>query len=200
MYVLLLYAALAISLTYKQNGKLGLGLNVDVVHTAMWVGGQTLHDLATRYLEGADARCRPADIMRALSPEKKGDNWVPSECFMYLRKLQKLRFTCPHQKNGKVYTVARWLHLPELGDKIANSRHVMFDIKGEKTSVYDYFVKRYGIRLRYPQFPLIETTKKGSYYPMEVCMVEHNQRYPFKLSPNQVCDDDSPVAVETFLD
>ncbi|SPO05231.1 related to argonaute like post-transcriptional gene silencing protein QDE-2 [Cephalotrichum gorgonifer] len=163
----------------------GLALNVDVAHTAMWVGGQTLHDLATRYLESVDPRCRPADIMRALSPEQRGNTWVPSESFMHLKRLQKLRFTCPHQKNKKVYQVARWLHLPELGDKISSSRHVTFDINGQKQTVYDYFEKKYNIRLRYPQFPLIETTKKGTYIPMELCFVEHNQRYPFKLSPNQ---------------
>jgi hypothetical protein len=187
----------ALSLTQQQRDKLNaadkmppprLGLNVDVAHTAMWVGGQTLLDLATRYLEATDPRCRPAEIMRALSPVQKGNMWVPSEAFMHLRKLQKIRFTCPHQGKGtKVFTVARWLHLPELGDKIANARNVTFEVNGKMTSIHDYFAERYKIRLRNPQFPLIETTKKGTYFPMEVCVVEHNQRYPFKLSPNQVC-------------
>lgn len=166
----------------------GLALNVDVAHTAMWVGGQSLHDLATNYLEGKDPRCRPADIMRALSPEKdqKSGNWVPSDCFMLLGKLRKIRFKCPHQKNNKLFTVGRWLHLPELGPQIANAHNVMVEINGRKMSVSKYFEDRYSIRLRYPQFPLIETTKKGTYFPMEVCIVEHNQRYPFKLSPDQV--------------
>lgn len=153
----------------------------------MWVGGQSLHTLVTQYLESVDPKCRPADIMEALSPVNKGGTYMPSESFMQLKRLQKLRFKCPHQKNGKQYTVARWVHLPELGPKIANAHNVHFDIKGRKMSVCDYFAERYNIRLRYPQFPVIETTKKGSYYPMEVCMVDHNQRYPFKLSPDQVC-------------
>lgn len=167
----------------------GLGLNIDVAHTAMWVGGQTLHDLATNYLETVDPKCRPADIMRSLSPERYGDKWVPSQSFMHLKKLQKLRFKCPHQKapnNNRQYTVGRWLHLPELGPKIANAHNVNVEINGETMSITKYFEKRYNIRLRHPQFPLIETTKKGCYYPMEVCIVEHNQRYPFKLSPDQV--------------
>lgn len=153
----------------------------------MWVGGQNLHTLMTQYLESIDPKCRPADILRALSPVKKGDIYVPSESFMHLKRLQKLRFKCPHQKNSKQFTVARWVHMPELGPRIANAHNVLFDINGRKISVSEYFAERYNIRLRYPQFPLIETTKKGSYYPMEVCIVEHNQRYPFKLSPDQVC-------------
>ena len=159
----------------------------------MWVGGQTLHDLVTNYLETIDPRCRQGTIMRALSPEQSERNrdlWVPSESFLHLRRLQKLRFKCPHQKppnNNRVYTVGRWLHVPELGPKIANAHNMTVSYEGKDISITEYFLKRYNKTLRHPQYPLIETTKKGCYYPMEMCIVEHNQRYPFKLSPDQVC-------------
>lgn len=46
--------------------------------------------------------------------------------------------------------------MPELGQKIANAHNVSFDINGTKISVCDYFAERYNIRLRYPQYPLVE--------------------------------------------
>jgi eukaryotic translation initiation factor 2C len=51
-------------------------------------------------------------------------------------------------------------------------------------SVYDYFVERYNIYLEYWFLPLVETPG-GAMYPMEVCTVKANQRYPFKIGPDQ---------------
>lgn len=52
-------------------------------------------------------------------------------------------------------------------------------------SVYDYFYERYEITLEYPYLPLVETTRNG-YFPMEVCVLKPNQRYMYKLNPEQV--------------
>lgn len=80
--------------------------------------------------------------------------------FHALEAALKLRFKCPHQKgNSKQFIIARWVHMPELGPKISNAHNVSFDINGRKISVCDYFAERYNIRLRYPQFPLVETPR-----------------------------------------
>ncbi len=52
-------------------------------------------------------------------------------------------------------------------------------------SVYDYFYEHYGIRLTYWQLPLVQTETSGM-FPMELCCIAPNQRYPYKLDPNQV--------------
>ena len=53
-----------------------------------------------------------------------------------------------------------------------------------KISVYDYFVKKYNVRLEFWYLPLIETTREG-FFPMELCIINPNQRYQYKLSPDQ---------------
>ncbi len=55
----------------------------------------------------------------------------------------------------------------------------------EEISVYDYFQRTYNIRLQYWMLPLI-ITSKGGMFPMETCTIVPNQRYNFKLGPDQV--------------
>lgn len=55
----------------------------------------------------------------------------------------------------------------------------------QKISVFDYFLEKYSIRLRYPHWPVIQTFK-GELFPMELCLISENQRYAPKLDPDQV--------------
>ncbi|KAI8055964.1 ribonuclease H-like domain-containing protein [Syncephalis plumigaleata] len=56
---------------------------------------------------------------------------------------------------------------------------------GQTTNVAAYFAKQYNYRLRYPQLPCI-VTKKKTFFPLEVCMIEPNQRVPHQLSDIQL--------------
>ena len=58
----------------------------------------------------------------------------------------------------------------------------------ETASIYDYFLKRYDITLLHPELPLVQTTKKGVVFPIEVLAVMENQKYPYKLDDQQVGD------------
>jgi eukaryotic translation initiation factor 2C len=58
------------------------------------------------------------------------------------------------------------------------------DVTVVNISIYDYFVQKYNIRLEFWYLPLIETTREG-FFPMELCVLNANQRYQFKLSPDQ---------------
>jgi eukaryotic translation initiation factor 2C len=58
------------------------------------------------------------------------------------------------------------------------------NITTKQISIYDYFVQKYNIRLEFWNLPLIETTRDGL-FPMEVCAIEPNQRYQYKLGPDQ---------------
>lgn len=73
------------------------------------------------------------------------------------------------------------------------SRTYKFDLKNKQTgkvepntSVFDYFKRQYNIHLEHPDLPVIETTKKGVVYPMEVCHMMGGQRYPYKLDEAMV--------------
>ena len=53
-------------------------------------------------------------------------------------------------------------------------------------SIFEYFKEKYNCHLQFPTIPIVETTKKGVAFPMEVCYVLHGQRFPFKLNELQV--------------
>ena len=76
-----------------------------------------------------------------------------------------------------------------------NAREYKFDVRDRNTgvvtkdvSVYDYFLRRYNLRLEYYNLPLVQTTKKGVVFPMECCIIAPNQRYLYKLDEQQVCE------------
>ena len=105
-----------------------------------------------------------------------------------LRKLKKAQFTVLHSGEGgqssKVWTIK------DISDR--NSREWKFDLLDRKTgetrkgtSIEQYFRLRYNITLSWPSLPVIETTKKGVAFPMEVCQILPGQRYNFKLDEAQ---------------
>ena len=53
-------------------------------------------------------------------------------------------------------------------------------------TVEDYFKRRYNVFLEFPDLPLIETGRKKTMYPMEVCHMSKGQKYPYKLDEAQV--------------
>lgn len=54
--------------------------------------------------------------------------------------------------------------------------------KEENISIFEYFKRKYNIHLQYPDIPVLEMTKRGVTYPMEVCHMLGGQRYPYKLN------------------
>lgn len=54
-------------------------------------------------------------------------------------------------------------------------------------TVEDYFKDKYNLALQWPELPLLEMRKKGVYYPMECCVMDKGQKYPYKLDEQQVC-------------
>lgn len=178
-----------------QEGRLGLGVNVDVANTCFW-SSQRFEDLVRNYLGAVDRRWSNQSMTRLpdlLEPSlekdgKGGDVLMPSEAFRALRKLHKIRFFVSHRgkmADQKSYCVKQFVFDPSCGPKGANAKTFQFTKKsGEVTTVFDHFMKQYGIRLQHWRLPLIETTRAGV-FPLEVCTPELFQRYPFKLDPDQ---------------
>lgn len=63
---------------------------------------------------------------------------------------------------------------------------------GEQISVAAYFARKYNVSLKFPNLPLIEMTKKMKgqpiYFPMELLVIEENQRYGAKLDESQTAN------------
>jgi hypothetical protein len=55
----------------------------------------------------------------------------------------------------------------------------------EQITVFDYFRRTYNMNIEHWYLPLIETDRAGV-FPMEVCTLVPNQKYQYKLSPDQV--------------
>lgn len=56
----------------------------------------------------------------------------------------------------------------------------------KEVTIEQYYLEKYNLRLQEPNLPLVETTKKEVFYPMELCFLTKGQRYPYKLNETQV--------------
>ncbi|CZR64330.1 related to argonaute like post-transcriptional gene silencing protein QDE-2 [Phialocephala subalpina] len=168
----------------------GLAINVDVANGTFWAA-QDVHQAARNYLKQRN-RMGNWDVFRTiLRPVKYKDGWTMSDDFKDLRKMCKLKFTVKHRgKNddNKQYAIKKFTFEPKEGG--AHSKNTFFKYKNrqnntdEDISVYDYFRRTYNITIQMWDLPLIETSKAGK-FPMELCTIVANQRYAFKLSPDQ---------------
>lgn len=91
----------------------------------------------------------------------------------------------PENLRKKIWTIKCFSYL--------NSHTWKFDLNDRSTgqirhnvSLNEYFKLKYDVHLEFPHLPVVETMKKGVAFPMEVCVVEEGQRYPFKLDEEQV--------------
>ena len=77
----------------------------------------------------------------------------------------------------------------------ANARNHQIKWKNPQTRVEEgnisieaYFQRKYNLRLKNPELPLVEMTKKNVLYPMELVHIIPAQRYPFKLDEKQTAN------------
>lgn len=93
-----------------------------------------------------------------------------------LRRIKRLSFYCKHRQRDsevqkKTYTIDGFEQ---------NAKEFTFELKrpnsdggltATKITAFDYFLKQYNMRLRYPLLPLLKTKKKGEVFPMELAFV-----------------------------
>ncbi|KAI8960336.1 Piwi-domain-containing protein [Daldinia sp. FL1419] len=197
-----IYCAPRLSESINRNGT-GLAINVDRCQTAFWPV-LSIDQLALRVLQVHKEEWSNWDehkMAYALKPrdqfdkERKVIRYLPSDAFSTLRKLNKLKFVVNHRgKLGKpkIYTIKNIAFNEKFGTDGANARAFTFertleDGTTKTTSIFDYYMDRWGIRLRWARLPLIEATN-GNIYPMELCNSIEDQRYTFKLNPRQTSD------------
>lgn len=184
------YASIRMSHNLGLNS-VGLGYNVDVANTCFWVGRQSMDTLVCSFLATCDARWNGLDPIRAydhLRPVRtKAGRWESSDAFKQLRKLRRLKFTIRHRNrrdDDKIYTVQDFLFDEKFGGDGATARNKSFTVDGAEVTVYNHYLKKHGVTLRYSNLPLIDAGKAG-FIPMELAYIEPMQRYPFKLNPEQ---------------
>lgn len=156
-----------------QNGK--LAVTVDVSNGTFWAA-QDVYLAAINVSKKRDVH----DLINAL--KKEGQNGGTAKT---LKRLRKLHVYSAHRGKSEIdkYCIDRF--------EYKNARETKFetiDQAGVKsmTSIYDYYQRKYNIRLRFPDLPLVRATKgKNTLIPMELLKIEQNQRFAFKLDETQ---------------
>ncbi|KAL8716741.1 MAG: hypothetical protein Q9225_005958 [Loekoesia sp. 1 TL-2023] len=131
------------------------------------------------------------------------DNNKPNFKFDAMKRLKANNFTVQHKgrseaESNKIWKVSHII--PQ------TSREYKFrpwnkqrNAPDPEISIFDYYHKTYNVYLNFPHLPLVATTKnivkkdadgnvlsKGPIvYPMELCSMCENQRYPYKLNEAQ---------------
>ncbi|KAI1101620.1 Piwi-domain-containing protein [Jackrogersella minutella] len=197
-----IYCAPRLSEAINRGGT-GLSINVDRCQTAFWPE-DTLLGLVCSLVNSQKEEWSSWDENRIefnLRPKVEKNRYtgveefVPSEPFLFLRRMTKLKFTVSHRgKLGepRIYSIKRFVFEPAYGVPGGNSRTIHFDKTSEdgtktKISLYDYYFERWGIKLRWARFPIVETPQ-GQLFPLELCNTVEHQKYNFRLNPAQTND------------
>ncbi|KAI9710577.1 MAG: hypothetical protein M1820_002713 [Bogoriella megaspora] len=160
-----------------------LSVNVDVSNGTFWTESP-VHLLAKEVCRARDLN----DLVAKLRPQTDSHgNRKESPGFTNLKRMRKLGITVTHrgQDNGGAtrYIIEKFLNVSprDYKQKIKNRQTGV----EEELTIVQYFQRAYNLPLQYPDLPLVQTTKKGVVLPMELCKVEGNQRYVFKLDERQ---------------
>lgn len=181
-------------------------VNVDVSNTTFW-HSTTISHLALKISGCSDLydlgqKCKPVEhpregglretpVFQALKRLHKNEFFVQFRNSPQCKLLLAHAILSKHKTNSLVALVGKIFKIQRVSTKTA--RTFKFDLRNQQTgeiepntSVFDYFQRKYNIYLSYGDLPLLETTKKGVVYPMEVCHMCPGQRYPFKLNEDMV--------------
>ncbi|CAH9097364.1 unnamed protein product [Cuscuta epithymum] len=144
--------------------QMGLSLNIDVSARAFYEP-----KLVSEYVFDF---LKVRDVSRPLTDQDR---------LKVKRVLKGVRVEVSHLKNIRRYKISGLSTLP--------ASQLMFEMEtGEKTSVVNYFSKKYKINIMYPMLPAVQSGNdaKPVYLPMEVCRIVKGQRYTRKLNEKQV--------------
>ena len=165
------------ALTIKQGQK--LIINVDVANSCFWN--------QTSFLQLAYQLSGESDRNRFLSVSQMKDGREPP-LWQMLRRLARNKFQVKHGKQSdssraKIWTMKRL--------STFTAKTYKFDVTDRETNtttsttLFDYFLKKYGVRIDNWHLPLVESNKPGVLFPMDLCHMCIGQRYPYKLNENQ---------------
>ena len=162
-------------------------VNVDVSNSVFW-NESSIMNIAreltkSNSMQDLAQKCKPVRL--------RGDSpFQDSNAMIQLRKLKKNDFFVRHKGRTDKEMNKLWKVKSILSQ---NAREYKFRLKDKITrkeidppvSIEAYYLQRYNLRLAEPLLPLVETTKAGVIYPMELCFMAKGQRYPYKLNEDQ---------------
>lgn len=93
-----------------------------------------------------------------------------------LRRLKRVSFFCKHRARDnevrkKTYTIDGFESNAIEYKFELKRRNADGGVSTQSINAYDYFMKQYNLRLKYPHLPLIKTRKKGEVFPMELAYI-----------------------------
>ena len=134
--------------------------------------------------------CGFQDMPRFIASCLPSKDGTPGRGVQMLKRLAKNQFFIKHRGQIQGAEATKWT-IKRISPK--NAKTFQFECLNkqtgvkEMTTVFDYYLKKYNVRLDKWQLPLLETQKKNVLFPMELAIMAPSQRYPFKLNEEQVC-------------
>jgi len=140
-----------------------LTVNVDVANGTFWSAGP----LSSAVVAVLGLRAESEIVQRFRNPRAKQD----------MKRLRRLHVEAKHTGSVISYVIEQILDQTPSQVTIPGSQPL--------TTIAQYFLNKYKIKLRYPDWPLVKMTKKGCVLPLELLTLKENQRYVFKLDERQ---------------
>lgn len=159
-------------------------INIDVANTTFWKPSNLLSAVVAN--QGARD---PSALIAKMKPDvsngqRRANGFTRQVSSRFKGNL------CTANYQGNPFPSKEW-KVHKIGVNNANEERLEWkDPKtkkptGEIVSVAEYFRRKYNKSLQFPQLPLVEMTKKGVKYPMELLHLLPNQRYGAKLDEVQ---------------
>ncbi|GAA5864610.1 hypothetical protein JCM1840_002168 [Sporobolomyces johnsonii] len=150
----------------------GLQFNLDTTSTAFVQHGDAIK-FCLGYL--ADTGMRNPDVRHLAVGTLAGTAYIVLNRFF-----KKLNVTV--RRNSQVSALR--FKVRGAGLKAVTANQATFVHDGQATNVETYLLDHFGVRLNYPELPLLEV-KPGTLYPLELCYIDEGNKYWKRLSPQQ---------------
>ncbi|KAH6670969.1 argonaute [Plectosphaerella plurivora] len=179
-----------------ENSYGSLGINIDVANTAFYIGGQSLPTFIKHFLWMSEPKLKQKTFaeLEQMAKPVRGDNgaYVRSEVFNIMMRLKRVQFTVTHrgkEGNRRPYSIAGFEHNAKYGAEGGTAKTVFIEDHKDKKQInlVNFYLKTYNYRVQLPNWPVVTTAKAGM-FPIDACMVERMQRYPFKLDPDATAE------------
>lgn len=177
------------SIRPAQGGK--LIVNVDVSNGAFWKYGHMInHAVNLLHLNNVDTMVGHL-LANDVNRQKNVQGWNNTLAArrkeaegMLSRRLKGVTFTSSCQAEGqrRVYRVQSILYPNAQEQKVK----VKINSHEETMTLEQFYKKKFkNAVFKYPTLPLVRTAKPGIVFPLEFCIVERDQRFIHKLTPDQ---------------
>lgn len=163
-------------------------INLDVANSCFWKQGSLISAIITKNKDIPD----PPAIVRYMTPNRSNGSKTPSQTHKAIEKdFKGIVVQAKYAGNplpNKEWKIYRFDVSNANDEKIEWKDPQTKQPTGEMVTIAQYFKRKYNMALQYPNLPLVEMTKKGVKYPMELLHIINGQRFPAKLDELQTAN------------